>query len=197
MFVVISRQEKPEPRFQAGSWGDTPPLFGADVIQLKPGQAAWIDRTTLGYPSTSLAEVPAGDYYVQALLNVYTQCHRSDGHTLWVHLDQWEGQQFNRSPGNLYSEVEQVRLDPAAGYEVELSLTKTIPPREVPRDTEWVKHIKIQSRLADEILGPADLSWRHGIAAQGIRLTSHRVLSGALRAGPFQPRCAHGILTAG
>ena len=153
VFVMISNRENPEPRLQAGFWGDTPPLFGADVVQLKPGDAALIDGTTLGYPPTSLADIPAGDYYVQALINVYTECHRSDGHTLWVHLDQWEGQQFNRSPGNLYSEVAKVHLDPAAGYEVNLSLTKVIPPVEVPKDTEWVKHIKIQSDLLTKFWG--------------------------------------------
>ena len=153
VFVMISNREKPEPRLQVGFWGDTAPLFGADVVQLKPGDAAWINGTTLGYPPTSLADIPAGDYYVQALINVYTECHRSDGHTLWVHLDQWEGQQFNRSPGNLYSEVAKVHLDPAAGYEVNLSLTKVIPPVEVRKDTEWVKHIKIQSDLLTKFWG--------------------------------------------
>jgi hypothetical protein len=152
-FVMISNLERPEPRLQVGFWGDTSPLFGADVVQLKPGDAALIDATTLGYPPTSLADIPAGDYYVQALINVYTECHRSDGHTLWVHLDQWEGQQFSRSPGNLYSEVAKVHLDPAAGYEVNLSLTKVVPPVEVPKDTEWVKHIKIQSDLLTKFWG--------------------------------------------
>jgi hypothetical protein len=153
VFVVISNREMPEPRLQVGFWGDTSPLFGADVVQLKPGENALIDGTTLGYPPASLAGIPAGDYYVQALINVYTQCHRSDGHTIWVHLDQWEGQQFNRSPGNLYSEVEKVHLDPASGYEVNLSLTKVIPPVRIPKDTEWVKHVKIQSRLLTEFWG--------------------------------------------
>ena len=153
VFVVISNRERPEPRLQVGSWGDTPPLFGADVAQLTPGEAALIDGSTLGYPTTSLADIPAGDYYVQALLNVYTQCHRSDGHTLWVHLDQWQGQQFNRAPGDLFSEVEKFHLDPAAGYEVNLSLTKVIPPAEIPHDTEWVKHIKIQSGLLTKFWG--------------------------------------------
>jgi len=153
VFVMISNREKPEPRLQVGFWGDTAPLFGADVVQLKPGDAAWINGTTLGYPPTSLADIPAGDYYVQALINVYTECHRSDGHTLWVHLDQWEGQQFNRSPGNLYSEVAKVHLDPTAGYEVNLSLTKVIPPVEVRKDTEWVKHLKIQSDLLTKFWG--------------------------------------------
>jgi hypothetical protein len=153
VFVVISTREMPEPRLQAGFWGDTAPLFGADVSELKPGEAALIDGSTLGYPPSSLADIPAGDYYVQALINIYTQCHRSDGHTLWVHVDQWEGQQFNRSPGNLYSEVQKVRLDPAAGYEVSLGLSKVIPPVQVPQDTEWVKHIKIQSDLLTKFWG--------------------------------------------
>ncbi|MGA2073048.1 MAG: alpha/beta hydrolase-fold protein [Terriglobia bacterium] len=153
VFVVISNRETPEPRSQAGFWGDASPLYGADVDQLKPGETAVIDGTTLGYPPASLADIPAGDYYVQALMNIYTQCHRADGHTVWVHLDQWEGQQFNRSPGNLYSEVQKVHLDPAAGYDIRLSLTKVIPPVEIPMDTEWVKHIKIQSNLLTKFWG--------------------------------------------
>jgi hypothetical protein len=153
VFVAISNRERPEPRLQVGFWGDTAPLFGADVVQLKPGETASIDDTTLGYPPASLADIPAGDYYVQALINVYTQCQRADGHTLWVHLDQWEGQQFNRSPGNLYSQVEKIHLDPAAGYEVKLSLTKVITPVEIPKDTEWVKHIKIRSHLLTRFWG--------------------------------------------
>ena len=153
VFVAISNRETPEPRLQVGFWGDTSPLFGADVVQLKPGETALIDGATLGYPLASLADIPAGDYYVQGLINIYTQCHRSDGHTLWVQLDQWEGQQFNRSPGNLYSEVAKVHLDPAAGYHLKLSLSKVIPPVEIPEDTEWVKHIKIQSHLLTKFWG--------------------------------------------
>jgi hypothetical protein len=153
VFVVVTRQDTPEPRLQMGSWTKRSPFFGADVSQLKPGQAAMIDQTTLGYPLKSLSEIPAGDYYVQALMNVYTECHRSDGHTVWVHLDQWEGQQFNRSPGNIYSAVRKVHLDPKAGYDVKLSLDKMIPPIKMPPDTEWVKHIKIQSQMLTKFWG--------------------------------------------
>jgi hypothetical protein len=56
--------------------------------------------------------VPAGDYYVQAMLEPYTKFSRADGHVIWVHNDQWEGQRFNISPGNLVSEVERVHWDP-------------------------------------------------------------------------------------
>jgi len=153
VFVVISTDSFPEPRLRAGFWGDAPPLFGADVDQLKPGQAAVIDGATLGYPTDSLRDVPAGDYYVQAIMNVYTEFHRSDGHTIWAHMDQWEGQQFNRSPGNIYSEAQKVHLDPAAGYDIKLSLTKVIPPIQEPPDTAWVKHVKIQSKLLTAFWG--------------------------------------------
>jgi hypothetical protein len=153
VFVVLATEPQPEPRLRAGFWGDAPPLFGVDVDQLKPADAAVIDGTTLGYPVESLRDVPAGDYYVQALINVYTEFHRSDGHTIWAHMDQWEGQQFNRSPGNLYSEVQKVHLDPAAGYDIKLSLTKVIPPIQEPADTPWVKHVKIQSKLLTAFWG--------------------------------------------
>jgi hypothetical protein len=153
IFVIISKQDTPEPRLQAGSWGDTAPMFAADVNELASGQAAVLDASTLGYPQRSLREIPAGDYYVQALVNIYAEFHRSDGHTIWAHMDQWEGQQFNRSPGNFYSEVQRVHLDPSAGYDIHLSLTKAIPPIEMPADTKWVKHIKIQSEMLTKFWG--------------------------------------------
>jgi hypothetical protein len=87
------------------------------------------------------------------VLNVYTQVHRKDGHTIWVHMDQWEGQQWNRSPGNFYSDVQRVRLDPASGFDVKLSLTRKVAPVAVPPDTEWVKRVKIQSRMLSEFWG--------------------------------------------
>jgi len=152
-FVTVSRNKEREPRYQVGSWGDAPPLFGVDVDRLKPGQPALIDASTLGYPIESLKRIPPGDYYVQALLNVYTEFHRSDGHVIWAHRDQWEGQQFNRSPGNLYSRVERVHLDAKAGYDIKLSLTEVIPPVAVPADTLWVKRVKIESKLLTRFWG--------------------------------------------
>ena len=154
VYVMISNEQDPEPRLQAGSWGNHPSFFfGVDVHQLTPGKPAVIDRSTLGYPTRNLGDIPAGDYYVQALVNVYTEFHRLDGHTLWAHMDHWEGQQFNRSPGNLYSAVRRIHLDPATGYNVKLSLTQVIPPVKVPADTAWVKHIKIRSPLLSKFWG--------------------------------------------
>jgi hypothetical protein len=153
VFVMISKNNRVEPRLQAGSYNASIPFYGLDVNGLKPGDNAVVDTSVLGYPVENLNQLPAGEYYVQALLNVYTQVHRKDGHTIWVHMDQWEGQQWNRSPGNLVSEVQRVRLDPATGFNIKLSLTKKLPPVEIPPDTQWVKRVKIQSKMLSEFWG--------------------------------------------
>jgi len=147
LFVVIARDSSPEPRLRVGSFTQTTPFFAADVSGLAAGQSATISDTTPGYPTASIRDLPAGDYYVQALMNVYTEFHRADGHTIWAHMDQWEGQHFNRSPGNLVSEVRRVHLDPQAGYAVALSLTKVLPPVVVAADSKYVKRVKIQSDI--------------------------------------------------
>jgi S-formylglutathione hydrolase FrmB len=153
IFVALAKKQSPAPLQQIGSWGGQAPFFAADVEQLVPGRAAVIDASTPGYPAGSLKDVPDGDYYVQALVNVYTRFPRSDGHTIWAHMDQWEGQQFTRSPGNLYSDVQKVHLDAAAGYAVKLELNQATPPISVPADTALVKHIKIQSQLLTKFWG--------------------------------------------
>ena len=153
VYVIISRHDDADLRDTIGSWEQETPFFGTDVAGLTAGNAAVISSRTLGYPLRSLKEIPAGDYYVQALVNVYTEFHRADGHVIWAHMDQWEGQQFNKSPGNLYSDVKKVHLDPATGYQVRLEARHVIPPIQPPADTNWVKHIKLQSKLLTKFWG--------------------------------------------
>ena len=152
VFVMITRDNSREPRFQAGARYMGCPFFGVDVEQLRPESAAIIDDSTLGYPLNSLRDLPAGDYYVQAFVNIYTQFHRAHQHTIWAHMDQWEGQSMFSSPGNLLSDVQKIHLDPH-GYVIKLQTSKVIPPVVVPDDTPWVKHIKIQSDLLTKFWG--------------------------------------------
>jgi len=153
VFIIISKTDNPEPRLQVGSWRGRVEFLGRDVQGMEPGQAVTMDALTLGFPMKSVRELPAGDYYVQALLNVYTRFQRADGHVIWAHNDQWEGQQFNRSPGNLYSVPRRFHLDPLSGYEIQLTVDQTIPPIQMPADTAYVKHIKIQSKLLTQFWG--------------------------------------------
>lgn len=151
VYVMISRTSTPEPRLQIGRTGT--PFFGRDIEKLASGQVAVIDESDLGSPLESLKELPAGDYHVQAFVNIYSEFRRADGHVLWMHDDQWEGQRFNISPGNLYSDVTAVTIDPSARPTVKLVAKNVIPPIHVPADSDWVQRFKFQSPMLTKFWG--------------------------------------------
>mgnify|MGYP006279772271 CR=1 FL=1 len=151
VFVMISRASEREPRLQIGRNGV--PFFGRDVLRLEAGEEGIVDETALGSPLESLSDLPAGEYYVQGMVNVYSRFPRADGHVVWMHDDRWEGQAFQRSPGNLFSDVRKVRLDPEEGFDVALEAGNVIPPVEVPDDTPWVKRFRFQSPMLSEFWG--------------------------------------------
>jgi len=149
---MISRNDTQEPRFQVRRASGIP-FWGENVVDLDPEQGGIIDTESFGFPLRSIRDIPAGDYYVQGFINVYSEYKRKDGHTVWLHQDQWEGQNWLRSPGNLYSDVIKVRLDPAKDIAVTLSCKNVIPPVTIPPDTQWVKRIKFQSKLLSDFWG--------------------------------------------
>src|SRR6266849_3246741 len=77
VFVMIARADTPEPRLQVGSWRSRTELLAVDAQGLQPGQAVTLDTLALSYPLKSIREISPGDYYVQALLNVYTRFQRA------------------------------------------------------------------------------------------------------------------------
>jgi hypothetical protein len=143
MFLIFAHSDSVEPRLQVGRYGTQ--FFGVDFVDLPPDHAVHIDGTTLGYPINEMANIPPGDYYVQAVLDKYTEFRRSDGHTLWMHMDQWEGQDWRRSPGNLYSKVRKITIGGTNAPAIPLTVDQVIPAIPVPADTKWVRHIKIKS----------------------------------------------------
>jgi hypothetical protein len=151
VYVIISQSDKREPRFQVGTRGV--PFFGKDVHQLDPRVCAVINRNQRGYPILNLGDIPSGHYFVQGFINIYTKFERSDGFTLWMHNDQWEGQRWQRSPGNLYSVVKKVYLDPKKKQNVHLICDRIIPPIKIPPDTKWVKRIKFKSEILSKFWG--------------------------------------------
>ncbi|MGH9323675.1 MAG: alpha/beta hydrolase-fold protein, partial [Vicinamibacteria bacterium] len=152
VYVMISRTNETEPRLQISQTGGTP-FFGRDVERLAPGEVAILDETDLGSPVPSLPRIPAGEYFVQALVNVYSEFRRSDGHVVWMHDDRWEGQKWNVSPGNLYSLVQKVRLDPERGYRVSLAADQVIPQIEIPPDSRLVKRFRFESPMLTKFWG--------------------------------------------
>ncbi len=148
LILVLATKGSPEPRLTVSPTGST--IFGVDIDQLRPGQPATVDATSPGYPK-SLADLPAGDYFAQAIINVYTQVHRSDGHTIWVHLNDGKQEFFSNAAGNLYSSVQQVHL--GSGGQFNITINHVIPAAETPADTEWVKHVRVRSEKLSAFWG--------------------------------------------
>jgi len=148
LLIVVSKKEKPEPRLAISPNG--PALYGMDLNQLAPGATAVLDDSANSYP-ISLKDLPAGDYFVEAVVNVYEQVHRADGHNTWVHMNDGRVDFFNFAPGNLYSDVQKVHI--GGGGTVKLAVTHVIPDEGRPADTQWMKHVKIQSQLLTKFWG--------------------------------------------
>ncbi len=146
---LLSRTEK----FITDVNANGTPVFGIDVDDLEPGVQVILDETARGNPVRSLKQIPAGDYYVKAYLNVYTTFHRADGHVVKLHMDRGEGQKWRYSPGNLFSETQKIRFDPHENRTISLVLDQKIPPIPEPEDTEWVKNIRVKSKLVSEFWG--------------------------------------------
>ena len=154
ILLIISTSNREEPRFQVSESGvRSQQVFGVDVEGLQPGQSAVIDHSVLGYPTVNLSQVPAGDYYVQAVLDRYTTVHRAGGRLLKLPMDEGEGQEWDSKPGNLLSKPDRVHIDPSSRNVVHISLTRIIPPIAAAKDTEWVKHIRIVSPSLSKFWG--------------------------------------------
>jgi len=152
LLLVLSTSAGDEPRNQVDISPRTQIVFGITVDGWKPGEAAVVDAGASGYPIRSLKNVPAGDYFVQAVLNKYETFHRSDGKTVKMHMDQGEGQHWNISPGNLYSKPVKITVKPE-GAPIAISLTEVIPPIPAPADTKYIRHIRIQSAVLTKFWG--------------------------------------------
>jgi hypothetical protein len=145
VYVAISRTNdaRRTPIEQAGQTGV--PLFGVSVDALVPGKSVLVDARAFGHPLQSLRDLPRGEYWAQPFVNVYTRFARADGHTVWMHMDQWEGQNWRRSPGNIYGDPVRITWDPASRTPIRLVADKLIPAVQVPPDNEYVRRIKMES----------------------------------------------------
>jgi len=153
MLLLISKNNEREPRFQVSDGPTGQQVFGVDVDGLAPGEDAAFDVSVFGHPVRTLADIPAGEYWIQGLLHIYETFHRADGHVVKLPMDRGEGQHWNRAPGNLYSTPQKVMIDPHKKGIIRIILDQKIPPIPDPPETKYIKHIKIQSKLLTEFWG--------------------------------------------
>ncbi|HMP28111.1 MAG TPA: alpha/beta hydrolase-fold protein [Saprospiraceae bacterium] len=155
LLVLISKEENPEPRFAIRDDYKTQQIFGTDVAKWATASTKLFPSaaTYHGYPIQKFDQLEEGWYYVQAMINIYETYNLSTGHTVQLPPDRGEGQQWNRKPGNLYSKVQKVYIEPKKPRVVSILLDQEIPAIEEPQDTRYIKHIKMRSKLLSDFWG--------------------------------------------
>ena len=164
LILVFAKSDKPEPRMQMNEDYGSAQGFGVDVSDLKPGAPILVDAKTFGYPRRSLADLDAGDYYLQAVFNVYDLFHLGDGRKLWLPPDRGEGQHWYSKPGNPYNKPVKLHFDPRAHGTLKLVLDQVIPPiagtdqdpevlaRREP-GAKWLKYMRFKSPVLSRFWG--------------------------------------------
>ncbi len=153
LLLLLATHDDEEPRFLVDNSADTQLVFGLNVEDWQSDTEVVIDKSAIGFPLSNLSQVPAGTYYAQALLNRYKDFHLGNGKIVSLAPDRGEGQQWNRKPGNFYSEPAQVRIGESDSAPFALVLNQVIPDVEPPEDTEYVKHMRMRSDLLSEFWG--------------------------------------------
>lgn len=167
LLLLLSTNNKAEPRFQINDGLETQLVFGVDVEGMKPGDEIAIDESAFGYPLRNLKDIPAGEYYVQGLINRYETFHLKTGHTVKLPPDQGEGQQWNSKPGNFYSKPTKIYIDSTKNEIIKVVMDQKIVPIKEPEDTKYVKHLKVQSKLLSEFYGKPMYVGAHVLLPEG------------------------------
>ncbi|MFK7831199.1 MAG: hypothetical protein AB8B57_15610 [Congregibacter sp.] len=153
LILIIAANDDKEPRDQVSAEFDAAQIFGITVDGLRRGAAARIQGDVLGFPAKTLADVPAGEYHVQAVLHKYDTFELGNGKTVKLPAARGAGQNWRKEPGNLFSKPMTVRFDPQSKAVTKILLSEVNPPIAEPTDTQYIRHIKIRSALLSEFWG--------------------------------------------
>lgn len=110
------------------------PVLGTDAVNWAGDSPLTLDGKSLFFPLPSVNDLPPGEYAVQAVLCVNRDVS------------------VPNAPGNLYSKVMRVGLDPKAGTKVALTLTDVYAD-DKPADTKSTKYVNLPSQLLSDFHG--------------------------------------------
>lgn len=164
LILVIAKNDKSEPRLQLSEDYHSAQGFGVDVVDWEPGKPIVVDAKTFGYPRRSLTDLDLGDYYVQAVFNVYELFHLASGKSVWLPPDKGEGQHWNNKPGNPYNKPAKLHFDPKSQAVFKLTLDQANPPIEgtdkdpvvmAAKDpgAKWLKYMRFRSEKLSQFWG--------------------------------------------
>lgn len=165
LVLLFAKTDKPEPRFRLNEDYKSDQGFGVDAPNLAPGQPIVVDAKTFGYPLRSLSDIKPGEYYVQAVFNIYEPFHHpGSDKTIWLPPDRGEGQHWNRKPGNYYDKPVKIDFNPKSSTVIHLALDQIIPPvTGTDKDPEvlaqqspashWLKYMRFRSPVLSAFWG--------------------------------------------
>ena len=136
VLLFLSRSGHGEPR-RGDSFSNLQPVYAIDATNLYPGDLLVFSPQKFKAPDAlafpgPLDSLEAGKYRAQAVID----------------LDDRE-RDFNRGPGNLYSEPVDCELRGSRGGTFEL-IARHVVSNSPPKDTEWVKLVEIPSKLLSD-----------------------------------------------
>ena len=167
VILILTPDGSTEPRKQVAPGVKAAQIFGVTVDGLKAGQSAEIDTNTFGYPKQDLKQVPAGRYYVQAVLHRYDTYHLGNGKTVKLPAARGAGQNWRLEPGNLVSTPRQISFDPARSGEISVTLDKVNPPIAAEQDTKYIRHFKFRSEKLSKFWGRDTYITGHVLVPKG------------------------------
>lgn len=153
VILIITPDGETEPRFQVKQSYDAPQIFGVNVDGLAPGESVEIAPGILGFPARDMKDIPAGDYYVQAVLHKYDTFNLSNGKTVKLPAARGAGQNWRLEPGNVISAPQKVTFDPQGANEISITLDNVLPEIAEPEDTKYIRYIKVRSEKLSEFWG--------------------------------------------
>ncbi|EPQ30320.1 uncharacterized protein PFL1_01846 [Pseudozyma flocculosa PF-1] len=134
-------------------------LTSGATVSLSGGASApeTVDVDVFGHPHASLADLPAGDYRVQAFFTGYETITRSDGSTVQLNIPCGDGAPNVDGVGSLSTPVQDVKITGRA-QRIQLTFNATAPkPEDLNgseiggcqqgnyKDTDSIKYVKIRS----------------------------------------------------
>ena len=110
------------------------PVLGTDAAAFAAGTVVVLDGDSVIFPTGNLNDLPAGEYSVQAIFATNRDIN------------------LPSAPGNRYCDPVTVKLDPAAGSVVDLTLNRTFAER-VPKESPTHRYLKLPSKLLSDFHG--------------------------------------------
>jgi S-formylglutathione hydrolase FrmB len=136
LFVVLGAPSGAEPRTEIGQTGlKQPPVLARDVARWSPGSEVGVDAQSALSPLRDLADLPTGEYRVQAVLATNRDLL------------------LPNAPGNWYSKPVVVHLDPAQRAPVRVVIDQQLPVDSLPKDTEHTRFVKFRSEVLTKFWG--------------------------------------------